>query len=65
MRWHNTYNQKKFAVRKGAEFVKGRSNMRKCKRSVKICIAKQEAEGLGINLRKKREAFANSKLINR
>lgn len=45
--------------------MEGRSHPRKCKRYMRICVAKQEAEGSGINLRKKHEAFANSKFSNR
>lgn len=45
--------------------MEGRSSLGRFQRSMKNCVKKQETEGLAVELRKKREAFANSKLIRR
>ena len=43
--------------------MEGRSSLRRFQRSMKKCVEKEEV--LGVELRKKHEAFANSKLIHR
>lgn len=45
--------------------MEGRISLRRFQRSVKNCVEKQETEGLAVELRKIREAFANSRLIRR
>lgn len=41
--------------------MEGRSSLRRFQRSMQSCIEKQETEGLGVELTKKYEAFANSR----
>jgi len=45
--------------------MEGRTSLKQFQRSMKKCAEKQETEDLGVALRKKHEAFGNSKLINR